>query len=161
MKVILPGARCDKLYWEFLELDKKFIFDEVLISVGTNYISDSQWTGEDVAYELRNFIIAIDNITPPSTHVTWMQILPKRGRFVRNAYLPKINLINMFVNNYFYHSSIGTLNYIKLSGDEIDFGTIICPDGTHLNYRGVDLISEYIVDYLALVCTGTPYDKYN
>ena len=151
MKEVIPGAQCDQLFLKFLELEEKYVFRDIVVCVGTNYLSDTSWYTEEIAYEICNFLTALNNRTPTSTKVTFAQILPKRGKYNAKHYLGKINEINGTVDEMLQQEEIGFLDYNSY-GDIIPINCfdIICRDGTHLNRYGVQMVGWYINYHLKI-----------
>ena len=154
MKEVIPGAGCDELFWRFLELNEKYTFSDIFICVGTNYLSDRFWTNDEIAHEIKNFLVALNAITPSTTRLTYLQILPKRGRYIKNIYLPRINYINRFIDDWFLDSEVDFVNFHDLGNifNSLNVFNIICWDGTHLNYYGAKMVGEYIIKQLQYDC---------
>ena len=151
VKEILPGAQCDQLFHKFLELEAKYVFKDIIVSVGTNYVTDTSWYACEIPQEIANFLTAINERTPETTKVTFCQILPKRGKFNKRHHMDKINYLNESIDDLLSPFDINFINYEDY-GDiiPIDCFSIICRDGTHLNRYGVQLVGWYINQHLKI-----------
>ena len=87
VKEILPGACCDELFHRFLELNKKNAYQNIVFSVGTNYLQERYWSNDDIAYEIGQFLVGLNNLTPETTTITFAQILPKCGWLRERNYI--------------------------------------------------------------------------
>jgi hypothetical protein len=94
VKEILPGACCDELFHCFRELNETNTYQNIVVSVGTNYLQERYWSNDDIACEIGQFLVGLNNLTPETTTITFAQILPKRGRLIKKLYLSRINHIN-------------------------------------------------------------------
>jgi len=151
MKVFLPGAQCEEIYWRFMELNEDYVFSEIIVSVGTNMIKDSSWYMEEVAIEIQNLLTAMNNLTPEFTRVTYAQVLPIRGgERDKYGYIERINYLNSELDDFTRQANMGFINYQEhgtIFSDKYIFN-IICQDGTHLNRHGIKLVSWYIKRHL-------------
>ena len=157
LKEVIPGARCDELFWRFLELNEKYIFEEVIVSVGTNYLRHSDFYDIEIAQEIVNLMTAIKAQAPSSTKFTYAQILPKRGRFNKLCYMDRINFINGQIDLLLESHEIDFINYTDLGNiinvTERNVFDIISRDGTHLNRYGVKMVSWYLNEHLGWTCS--------
>lgn len=147
MKVVIPGARCDELFFKLLELNKDYIFEEIIVHVGTNYVGDRSWSNVSLAYEIRNLLVAVRKFVPASTKLTFSPILPKRARGKNPyAYSNQVNEVNVKIAKLIDRLDIDVINYDVLFDDQYIF-YLTCPDGTHLNRYGVSEMGSFVRDY--------------
>ena len=149
LKEVHPGTQCEDLYFRFLEIEKSYVFDEIIVNVGTNHLRDSSWYDDDIVYEIRNLLEFLVNRTPPKTTVTFAQMLPKRGRHNKFSYIERINYIHNELDSLLEPMGIDIINYSDLGNIiGINIFDIICWDGTHLNRYGVKMVSWYLNQHL-------------
>ena len=152
VKEIMPGARCEELYLKFLELNEVNRYSNIIV-VGTNYIRDKDWTDDDIFWDNRNFLYALNNIMPESTTIHFCQILPKRARYTRKLHLPRINSLNSQLDEFgmAQQKRIMLINWVEYGNIFItdDVFSIISRDGTHLNRHGVMMVGHYLNEHLS------------
>lgn len=145
-KIVISGATCDELFFKFLDLNKDYFYDQIIVHVGVNYLKyNYNQHKEDIAYEIANFLNAIRDIAP-STKITFSRILPKRHDDGEEfAYMNAIDYINFKLHE--LAPGIDHIFYDQLVRDRYLF-SIICRDGLHLNRFGVKLVTNVIQKYL-------------
>ena len=149
MKRCFPGALCPRLLSEIVTLNQKYVFDEVIVYVGTNYLQNirTQVNTEAISTEISDFLTATRDLLPSSTTITFSSILPK----ISDDLLPAIDRINAIIFN--LYSELPYMDFVwypvfqKSSKGSI-VTKLISWDGVHLNYRGVNEIEKRLREYL-------------
>ena len=145
-KFVIPGAGCDKLFFKFLELHEKYVYEHIVIHVGINYLRWG-WDGEDIAHEVANLLKSLKDIAP-DTKITFSNILPMRADTGdKYELIDTINDINDLIAALTQPEGIDTINYSSIVKYRHVF-SIIARDGLHLNRFGVKLVTQKIAHYL-------------
>ena len=154
MKVCLPGARADQLWSNLVELNQSYLFDRVVIHVGTNYLPrqfGKRWfdwrkgerSKEYARDEMGKFLDAVASLMPES-EVIYSSVLPTGNR----DFAPAIITFNRWMKEICYDLRIGFIEH-RSFWLKYDAGIrVICDDWIHLNYRGVDVFTQSLKTYL-------------
>ena len=143
MKVFLPGARCDKILAEIVRLSARYSFENIILHVGGNYIPHVY--SDSITSEVVSFIETVNQLLP-ETKIAFSEILPK----IDTSLLYGINNINKFVYEFCQCNSMDFVRhrfFNKRRDGSID-GSLLCWDGTHLSYKGVDTMEKDLMEDL-------------
>ena len=150
-KVVVPGARCPRLFSEVASIAQEHSFSEVIVHVGTNYM----YTGDqpdETADEIVNFLHALSNMMP-SSKIPFSQVLPRilcEGPEIRET-LNAIRRTNELVYDachYHRHGFIEHVDFRPYRG-RID-RNLLARDGCHLSFNGVAAIERSIREHLLI-----------
>jgi hypothetical protein len=145
LKVVIPGARAPRLFAELVILRKDYVFSEIIIHCGANYIpyDGNYWRPKfwDECYEEVTGLLKVASEMFPAANVTFSPILPQ-------VYSPpkSIRDINININN--FCSDHGFTRLHPVAFGEPDAFKFLCYDGTHLSYRGVAELSKVVKHHL-------------
>ena len=147
MKLVCPGARSDRLWAEAALLNIKFVYDHVVVHVGTNYVPNRfnynpippLATSDEISHLL-------DEIgTLFQAKVSFSCILPRLD-------LPVVDSIN-FVNTRLYeHCSENGIGFIQCLAfkrimGSLD-GSLFAYDGVHLSRNGVSAMFNCFAEHV-------------
>ena len=134
MKVIVPGAQCDRLLRIAAELHAKFSFEHVVVNVGTNYVRQLI-PCPDVATDISGLLKSMDILF--ECKVTWSCILPQRNL----GLIRGINVINYLVADFCAANGYGFLQctrFLQLNGN-LDM-SLFARDGIHVSRKGAEAL---------------------
>jgi hypothetical protein len=162
-KVVMPGAKCDRLFYEAVRLSREFEFQLVVIHVGTNYFKELH--PSDAIKEICEFLTRAKEIF--KCNVTFSPILPR--------FLPKVILEQYdgtFTSSQLTHRLNRTIRkmneaiYLHCQQEKID--SMLCPeffmdddfpvpdkkllalDGCHLSRGGVVAMETALFEHILL-----------
>ena len=139
MKVIIPGARCDDLFLKLADLNRSYIFEEIIVHVGTNYLG--KWSDAAIIGVISEFLTSARKFLPDATNLTFSPIMPRRCVGNRPfAFVNSINIINGEIDYMIEKHGINIVNYDCFHDDGYLF-RLLGKDGIHLNRTGVSAVS--------------------
>ena len=144
-KIIVPGARCDRLWSEAVIAARDLPdINNVIVCVGANY--PNTCTPDFACNEIQDFLSAISSLFP-NAQVAWTLTLPQfnrnilRGiRYVNDSLIKfcELNVIDMIASPEF---SLYTNNFNSVR-------SLFAHDGVHLNKEGINIMESAITNYL-------------
>jgi hypothetical protein len=144
-KIVIPGARCDRLWSEAVLASRDLPdINNIIVSVGANY--PNSCTPAFACNEIQDFLSAIARLFP-NAQVAWTLTLPQfnrdnlRGIRYLNDQLIKfceLNVIDMIASPEF---SLFANNYNSVR-------SLFAHDGVHLNKEGIKIMESAITNYL-------------
>ena len=148
LKTFLPGARPSRIWSELSYLSNIHTFTSIIIHVGTNLFGshDSRYFVEDHAQELCDFFEGVRELFPPTTKITFSQILPRES----DELLPDMNYINSRVARFIRGlRNCHYLTYPKFwYKKRPQINKLLCRDAVHLSYYGVETVERRIRDFI-------------
>jgi len=160
-KVIMPGARCDKLFSEAIRLSQQYTFEAVIISVGVNYRWEWSKEGEgETINNIQEFLEALKIIF--GCRIAYAPMLPVSSKNEQdNKSLPvaestaklneSIREINSQLVEFCERRNIKQLTCPSFTMDDenpVPNRHLLAKDGVHLNRKGIVEIDHLIMDYL-------------
>ena len=154
-KVVVPGARCPRLFTEALILSKKFSFSEVIVHVGTNYLTVPGCSDSEIAEEVMSLLKSLSDMF--RCQITFSPILPRcsedeQGDHRRDPItaetcelIDRIDSINRQINWPYYI----LCNKFLEPGDS-RFKHLLAKDGVHLNGNGIGAMEKALFEYILL-----------
>ena len=163
-KVVIPGARCARLFDEASRLSQRYEFEEVVVHVGTNYINDEDCEPMPIFEEIQQFLGALKGAF--KSRITFSPILPRvlreeqeydqRYEPLSELTLQTIELcriINHEVHLFCESNSIGSMicpAFIMDAFDPYPDKSLLSRDGVHLSRKGIVRMENCLFDHLAM-----------
>ena len=159
-KIVVPGARCSRLLEEAMRLHQTHVFEEVIVHVGVNHLSDycDISTSEEIQSLLSNLKLHL------GCRITWSPILPFVARDEqsfdnRDAPLSDLTLdmikssrnINDEIYEHCNRNMIDTMlcpEFIMDPFDPYPNKFLLAKDGTHLNRRGIVAMEHALAEHI-------------
>ena len=154
-KVVVPGGRCPRLFTEALILSEKFSFSEVILHVGTNYLTVPGFSDSEIADEVMTLLKSLSERF--RCQITFSPILPRCSKDEQGDHrrdpitaetgelIDRIDSINRQINWPYYilcNKFLGT-------GDS-RFKHLLAKDGVHLNGNGITSMENALFEYILL-----------
>jgi hypothetical protein len=148
LKVVIPGARCDRLWVALLGF--KYEFGHVITHVGANYIPtvnrkyNSVFPPCDVVTEICDFLDALAELF--RCHVSFSIILPQ----VDQQFIEKINYMNYHITKHCQSRWYGVLRCASFARRNglVDDSLFSKADGIHLGPKGIELMQREMMDHV-------------
>ena len=144
LKFVYPGARCENLLSAVAELHQTYSFDQVIVSVGTNYThQDSVHMPSVVAEDICDFLVAIADFL--DCGVSFSCILPQRDLGVTSY----INMVNSQVAVFCGANQLGLLQCLRFKRVRGKIDTsLFANDGVHVSFTGVAALLHTVIDHI-------------
>ena len=158
-KVVLPGARCSRIWAEASSLALRYTFDHVLVHVGTNYLP---YRDQDEAiYQINNLLTSLKELF--GCQISWSAIIPRLARDDMpkgptdelsedsNFLIEAVRYINTEVIAHNNQSNIGLLlcePFLMKLHNPVPRKQYLAKDGCHLNRRGIVELEHSMYDHL-------------
>ena len=142
-KIIVPGARADRLWSEAasLPLSVRQAFTNVIVSVGANHTEHSP---DEAAADIQDFLQALPSLFP-SALFAWSVMLPQPGKIYGIRYVNELVSAFCHENNF---DLLWTNEYsVRLNGPD-SVRSLFARDGVHLNRGGIAIMSKTVKQYI-------------
>lgn len=140
MKVICPGARCDRLLSLAAELNMNYSFGHTILHVGANY-TRSVTSPHDVSDEINALMDAVGALYDCKFSFSCM--LPQSNQSVTGG----INIVNTEVSDFCLHRGYGFLQctlFVRREGRN----SLLAYDGIHLSRKGVRALHYCVEEHI-------------
>ena len=162
-KVIIPGARCDRLFSEACRLAQNHDFDTIIICVGINHRWGWQHGANDTIADLTDFLAAVKDLF--GCRVAYTPILPISSRDEQEKFslpvsnftarhIEMIRLINEGVVDFCSKAGIVELvcpPFIMDNDSPMPPRRLLARDGIHLSRNGILAMDHMLWDYFNIL----------
>ena len=146
LKVVCPGARCDRLFSEAALLHRTHEFGQVIIHVGSNYVprvgdGPPYPSPSDIASEITDFLTAVEQLLRAG--VTFSCILPRRDLSVVDF----INSVMSLVCDFWHGLDFVWCPLFRRYRGRLNL-SLLAHDGVHLSRKGAEALYYKVAEHI-------------
>ena len=150
LKVVIPGARCDRLWAEAAVIHKTYSFDHIITHVGANYVppfkrkSTPLHSVNQVINEIKDFLDALASLFPYSQICYSLTLLQNEHEW-RN--IRPITYINNEITEHCLQQGYQLLRMQQFE-EEKTAKQMLAVDGVHLSRMGIKAMLAVVRSYM-------------
>ena len=136
-KLVVPGARCDRLLMELVALCRTHSFRSVIVHVGSNHIPHED--EEEAADAVIKLLDVVKQLFP-GARVAFSALLPK----ISKEHFSSSDRVNSAVYRFCLGARIDFVDHPAFARDR----RLICRDAVHMSFKGVSFMERALQDSL-------------